>query len=230
MGHLQNKNKKNLFLTLTHLFFFHRSSLPLTSSTSFHSASTLFSTPSSVSQHCFILTVDYTLKYIFLNVDYDICCVLTATFDTTQITVTEEPDTLFQRISVLVKGHDRAVLDSYEFFATMAAKELGITVSKVWVITVKIPLSYLHARHWKWLLFLFFKLHHRSEPLKDIERLTLLKSVHIFKKHRVQYEMRTHYRCFEVCGSGIVMCKDFLHANQIFHMHPPTQTSLANIC
>ncbi|KAK2856187.1 hypothetical protein Q5P01_004922 [Channa striata] len=84
------------------------------------------------------------------------------------ITVTEEPDTLFQRVSVLVKSHDRAVLDSYEFFATMAAKELGITVSKV------------------------------SEPPKEIERLTLLKSVHIFKKHRVQYEMRTHYRCIEL--------------------------------
>lgn len=38
----------------------------------------------------------------------------------------------------------------------------------------------------------------RYEPKRDIERLTLLKSVHIFKKHRVQYEMRTHYRCIEV--------------------------------
>ncbi|XP_029352707.1 small ribosomal subunit protein uS10m [Echeneis naucrates] len=87
---------------------------------------------------------------------------------TPAITVTEEPDELFQRVSVLVKGHDRAVLDSYEFFATMAAKELGITISKVY------------------------------EPPKNIERLTLLKSVHIFKKHRVQYEMRTHYRCIEL--------------------------------
>lgn len=48
-----------------------------------------------------------------------------------QITVTEEPDTLIQKVSLLVKGHDRAVLDSYEFFATTAAKELGITVSNV---------------------------------------------------------------------------------------------------
>ncbi|XP_068199132.1 small ribosomal subunit protein uS10m [Antennarius striatus] len=80
------------------------------------------------------------------------------------ITVTEEPDVLLQRLSLLVKGHDRAVLDSYEFFVTMAARELGMAVSDV------------------------------SEPKKDMERLTLLKSVHIFKKHRVQYEMRTHYR------------------------------------
>uniref|UniRef100_A0A3Q0RPP0 Small ribosomal subunit protein uS10m n=1 Tax=Amphilophus citrinellus TaxID=61819 RepID=A0A3Q0RPP0_AMPCI len=85
-----------------------------------------------------------------------------------QITVTEEPDMLFQKVVILVKGHDRAVLDSYEFFATMAAKELGITIGKVF------------------------------EPPKAIERLTLLKSIHIFKKHRVQYEMRTHYRCIEL--------------------------------
>ncbi|XP_005802656.1 28S ribosomal protein S10, mitochondrial [Xiphophorus maculatus] len=84
------------------------------------------------------------------------------------ITVTDEPDILFQKVVVLVKAHDRAVLDSYEFFATMAAKELGITMGKVF------------------------------EPPKDIERLTLLKSVHIYKKHRVQYEMRTHYRCIEL--------------------------------
>uniref|UniRef100_A0A8C6UIF5 Small ribosomal subunit protein uS10m n=1 Tax=Neogobius melanostomus TaxID=47308 RepID=A0A8C6UIF5_9GOBI len=84
------------------------------------------------------------------------------------ITITEEADTLFQKVSVLVKGHDKAVLDSYEFFATMAAQELGITLGKVF------------------------------EPPKDIERLTLLKSVHVFKNHRVQYEMRTHYRCLEL--------------------------------
>ncbi|MBN3323229.1 RT10 protein, partial [Atractosteus spatula] len=84
------------------------------------------------------------------------------------IRVTEEPDTLYQSVAVLVKGHDRAVLDSYEFFATLAAQELGITIGKVY------------------------------EPSKKIERFTLLKSVHIFKKHRVQYEMRTHYRCIEL--------------------------------
>jgi hypothetical protein len=38
----------------------------------------------------------------------------------------------------------------------------------------------------------------RHEPPRKIERFTLLKSVHIFKKHRVQYEMRTLYRCLEV--------------------------------
>ncbi|XP_062911097.1 small ribosomal subunit protein uS10m isoform X2 [Mobula hypostoma] len=84
------------------------------------------------------------------------------------ITVTNDPDTLYKKISVLVKGHDKMVLDSYEYFATLAAKELNITVDKVY------------------------------EPPKKVDRLTLLKSIHIFKKHRVQYEMRTHYRCIEL--------------------------------
>ncbi|XP_021570427.1 28S ribosomal protein S10, mitochondrial isoform X2 [Carlito syrichta] len=83
------------------------------------------------------------------------------------ITVSDEPDTLYKRLSILVKGHDKAVLDSYEYFAMLAAKELGISI----------------------------KVH---EPPRKIERFTLLKSVHIFKKHRVQYEMRTLYRCLEL--------------------------------
>ncbi|XP_078261942.1 small ribosomal subunit protein uS10m isoform X2 [Rhinoraja longicauda] len=84
------------------------------------------------------------------------------------ITQTDDPDILYKKISVLVKGHDKMVLDSYEYFATLAAKELNITVDKV------------------------------NEPARKIDRLTLLKSIHIFKKHRVQYEMRTHYRCIEL--------------------------------
>ncbi|XP_033859506.2 small ribosomal subunit protein uS10m [Acipenser ruthenus] len=84
------------------------------------------------------------------------------------ITETEEPDSLYKNVAVLVKGHDKAVLDSYQYFATLAAQELGINIDKVY------------------------------EPPKRIERLTLLKSVHIFKKHRVQYEMRTYYRCIEL--------------------------------
>nr|Q7TQ82.1 RecName: Full=Small ribosomal subunit protein uS10m; AltName: Full=28S ribosomal protein S10, mitochondrial; Short=MRP-S10; Short=S10mt; AltName: Full=Liver regeneration-related protein LRRG099 [Rattus norvegicus]AAP78756.1 Ac1179 [Rattus norvegicus] len=84
-----------------------------------------------------------------------------------QITTSDEPDTLYKRLSILVKAHDKAVLDSYEYFAVLAAKELGLSI----------------------------KVH---EPPRKIERFTLLKSVHIFKKHRVQYEMRTLYRCLEL--------------------------------
>ncbi|XP_069464606.1 small ribosomal subunit protein uS10m isoform X2 [Ambystoma mexicanum] len=84
------------------------------------------------------------------------------------ISISEKPDTLYKQITILVKGHDKSVLDSYEYFAVLAANELGIHLHQVY------------------------------EPPRTIERLTLLKSVHIFKKHRVQYEMRTHYRCIEM--------------------------------
>ncbi|XP_069464607.1 small ribosomal subunit protein uS10m isoform X3 [Ambystoma mexicanum] len=87
---------------------------------------------------------------------------------TSQISISEKPDTLYKQITILVKGHDKSVLDSYEYFAVLAANELGIHLHQVY------------------------------EPPRTIERLTLLKSVHIFKKHRVQYEMRTHYRCIEM--------------------------------
>ncbi|XP_006860521.1 PREDICTED: 28S ribosomal protein S10, mitochondrial [Chrysochloris asiatica] len=104
------------------------------------------------------------LKWVqFSNLHIDIPKELTKPM----ITISDEPDTLYKRLSVLVKCHDKAVLDSYEYFAVLAAKELGISV----------------------------KVH---EPPRKIERFTLLKSVHIFKKHRVQYEMRTLYRCLEL--------------------------------
>lgn len=102
------------------------------------------------------------------------------------ITVTEEPDKLVQKLTLLFKGHNKAVLDSYEFFVSMAAKELGLTLAKV------------------------------SEPPKNVERLTLLKSVHIFKKHRVQYEMRTHFRCIEisrVTGSTAQVYLEYIQRN-----------------
>ncbi|NXV84221.1 RT10 protein, partial [Atlantisia rogersi] len=84
------------------------------------------------------------------------------------VSLSDEPETLYKRLSILVKGHDQAVLDSYESFAVLAAKELGISVENV------------------------------HKPPRKIDRFTLLKSVHIYKKHRVQYEMRTHYMCLEL--------------------------------
>ncbi|KAM5164519.1 small ribosomal subunit protein uS10m [Mantella aurantiaca] len=84
------------------------------------------------------------------------------------ISSTDEADVLYKKIEVLAKGHDKSVLDSYEHFTVLAAKELGICVAKVY------------------------------EPKRKIERFTVLKSIHIYKKHRVQYEMRTLYRCLEL--------------------------------
>ncbi|XP_073694497.1 small ribosomal subunit protein uS10m isoform X2 [Garra rufa] len=102
------------------------------------------------------------------------------------VSESEEPDVLYQKLSVRVKGHDKAVLDSYEFFATLAAQELGLNLEKVF------------------------------ETPKHIEKLTLLKSVHIFKNHRVQYEMRTHYRCIQmsrVTGSSAGVYLEYIQRN-----------------
>jgi len=43
----------------------------------------------------------------------------------------EEPDQLYKTLEVEVKGHDTAVLSSYETFVTMAAGHLGIKIGKM---------------------------------------------------------------------------------------------------
>ena len=40
--------------------------------------------------------------------------------------------------------------------------------------------------------------HYRVALPTRIQKLTLLKSVHIFKKHRAQYEIRTHSRLVQI--------------------------------
>ncbi|XP_067681351.1 small ribosomal subunit protein uS10m-like isoform X2 [Haliotis asinina] len=86
----------------------------------------------------------------------------------TEVEDTDEVDDLYKRIIIEVKGHDPEIINSYTKFFVMAARELDIPI------------------------------HNIQTPEKDIERLTLLKSVHIYKKHRVQYETRTHYKQFEL--------------------------------
>ncbi|XP_015905019.1 small ribosomal subunit protein uS10m [Parasteatoda tepidariorum] len=76
-------------------------------------------------------------------------------------------DDLYKSVLVEVRGHDQAVLNSYEWFAKTSANELGLKIAKIW------------------------------EPPVHKKRRTLLKSVFIYKKHRVQYEMRTYFRLFE---------------------------------
>ncbi|XP_067013337.1 small ribosomal subunit protein uS10m isoform X1 [Anabrus simplex] len=77
----------------------------------------------------------------------------------------KELDKLYRLLEVEVRGNDPAVLKSYSWFATTAARELGIRVGECWA---------------------------QRKPIH--ERMTLLKSVHIYKKHRVQYEVRTYFR------------------------------------
>ncbi|XP_012225271.1 small ribosomal subunit protein uS10m [Linepithema humile] len=78
---------------------------------------------------------------------------------------TSTPDKLYKKIEVEVRGNDPAVLKSYGEFVMMAANHLKINVGR------------------------------NTAPHKAIhERWTVLKSAHVHKKHRVQYEIRTYYR------------------------------------
>ena len=43
----------------------------------------------------------------------------------------EEPDELYRKITVEVKGHEDAVLKSYTQFFSMAANELGVNLVNV---------------------------------------------------------------------------------------------------
>lgn len=82
-----------------------------------------------------------------------------------QVPETIELDKLYKRVELEMRGIDQAVLLSYSWFCVAAASHLGIEVTKSWALR-------------------------KAEK----ERHTLLRSVHIFKKHRVQYEIRTYFR------------------------------------
>jgi len=43
----------------------------------------------------------------------------------------EEPDQLYKTVEIEVKGHDTAVLSSYEKFVTMAAEHLGVNIANM---------------------------------------------------------------------------------------------------
>ncbi|KAJ7358879.1 28S ribosomal protein S10, mitochondrial [Desmophyllum pertusum] len=75
---------------------------------------------------------------------------------------------LYSLINIKYKGSDEAVLRSYTTFVTLAATLLNIDISD----RILLPTS--------------------------IERHTVLKSPHIYKKHRAQYEVRTHARMLQV--------------------------------
>ncbi|XP_045106766.1 28S ribosomal protein S10, mitochondrial-like [Portunus trituberculatus] len=77
--------------------------------------------------------------------------------------VEDELDRLYSQVEVECRGHEPAVLRSYQKFVSTAAAHLDVPLEKI-----------------EW-------------PKKHIQRWTLLKSIHIHKKHRVQYEARTHF-------------------------------------
>ncbi|XP_071962807.1 small ribosomal subunit protein uS10m-like [Antedon mediterranea] len=113
-------------------------------------------------------------------------CSDTVKKEESKIETTTEDDELYKSIEVRVKGHDEAVLNSYEKFVSMAAKELDITLDSV------------------------------TKPKKHMKRLSLLKSRFIHKKHFVQYEIRTHYRVMlfkHLTGSTASVFLEYIQRN-----------------
>ncbi|XP_018316238.1 28S ribosomal protein S10, mitochondrial isoform X2 [Mycetomoellerius zeteki] len=100
---------------------------------------------------------------------------------------TGTPDKLYKKVEVEIKGNDSAVLKSYGTFATMAANHLKINIGR------------------------------NTAPRKAIhERWTVLKSAHVHKKHRVQYEIRTYYRYLDflkLTGSTADTFLEYLQRN-----------------
>ncbi|XP_008471628.1 28S ribosomal protein S10, mitochondrial [Diaphorina citri] len=75
------------------------------------------------------------------------------------------PDKLYSRICCELRANDPEVMNSYSKFATAAAQHLNIEIGECYAQK---------------------KAHH--------ERYTLLRSVHVVKRCRVQYEVRTYFR------------------------------------
>ncbi|XP_064403101.1 small ribosomal subunit protein uS10m-like [Halichondria panicea] len=78
------------------------------------------------------------------------------------------PERFYSKINVQVKGSDYTVLESYCRYVITAGKALDIDIGG----RVALPTR--------------------------IQKFTVLKSPHIYKKHRVQYEIRTHARLMQV--------------------------------
>nr|XP_039248264.1 28S ribosomal protein S10, mitochondrial-like [Styela clava] len=102
------------------------------------------------------------------KIERTICIRKVHGYGSPEIIETDEPDVLYRGIDVFIKSHEDSVLQSYTDFAVMAANELGIKVTGI-----------LH-------------------PKMIVDRITLLKSVHVHKKHRAQYEAQTHKRVIQL--------------------------------
>ncbi|XP_014252205.1 28S ribosomal protein S10, mitochondrial [Cimex lectularius] len=102
-------------------------------------------------------------------------------FSTEVQTQNEEPDALYKTVELEMRGLDPAVLKSYSKFLTESATHLGIELGKQWT-----PRK---ANH---------------------ERLTLLRSIHVNKKCRVQYEVRTYFTFLQLHKMTGSTCDTYL--------------------
>ncbi|XP_033296991.1 28S ribosomal protein S10, mitochondrial [Bombus bifarius] len=107
--------------------------------------------------------------------------------NTSSFPTESEPDKLYKKLEIEVRGNDPAVLRNYGEFAVVVAGHLDITVGRH--VAIRKPI---------------------------FERLTLLKSIHVHKKHRVQYERRTYYRyvdLFNLTGSTADTYLEYIERN-----------------
>ncbi|XP_063696241.1 small ribosomal subunit protein uS10m [Culicoides brevitarsis] len=104
-----------------------------------------------------------------------------------KITVPLEEDKLFSKLEIELRAHDQAVMKSYSEFTTMTANNLGIEIGNCFAL---------------------------RKPEKA--RLTLLRSAHVHKKHRVQYEVRTYFRYMtfhKLTGSTLDTFLEYIERN-----------------
>ena len=100
----------------------------------------------------------------------------------------DDLDILYKRVLVEVRGHERAVLDSYTEFIQSTADGLDLKEN-------------------------FVAIH---SPERFIERWSLLKSKFVHKKHFRQYEMRTHIKQYEfkhLTGSTCSTLLEYIQRN-----------------
>jgi len=96
-------------------------------------------------------------------------------------------DQIFSKVDIELRAHQPDVLESYNWFATTAARHLNVDVASA---------------------------HCDKEPHKL--RKTLLKSAHIYSKHRVQYEIRTYYSFINLknlTGSTMLTYLEYIQRN-----------------
>lgn len=105
------------------------------------------------------------------------------------VSSSDADDVLYKTIELELRGAEPAVLQSYSWFTLHAAKHLQIPIGN-WYVKFSCMLSDTlsdfilnNYNVYSWV---------PNKPRHD--RLTLLKSIHIYKKHRVQYEVRTYFR------------------------------------
>ncbi|OAF70560.1 hypothetical protein A3Q56_01648 [Intoshia linei] len=96
-------------------------------------------------------------------------------------------DDLFSMVHLKLKGHDIAVLKSYQTFIEMVSKNLDLTIKESKIL---------------------------EKP--TFHRFTTLRSIHLHKKNLIQYEVRTHFmniKLINMTGSTLSTFLEYIQRN-----------------